>query len=525
MSLTAAATKRLVALHGWSATTLAILLYVVMLTGTIVVLDNEITAWSEGRADRTGAFDGPVNRHVERLAAQVPPELHDTVFVRTWTGGDLSVFFGAPRAHPDGGNQLFGRHYVLAPGSGTIHEAGMGFLDDIFSQRPETALSQFLVDLHVRLHVPGRLGLYLTGLLGVAMLVAALTGILIHKHIIRDLFTTERPGGRMVSFRDRHTLAGVWSLPFAILLSFTGAFLSFAVSLGLPVVALVAFGGDQERAFDTVLGGTTMIEDSKPVPTTDLTLLIADARTRAGSDVGAIEIHHYGRADAIIETFHGAAPGALRGSTLEYAGATGAFLGRVDLVGSAPSSGSLLAELMTPLHFGNFGGLASRLVWVALGAAMTYTIISGMQLWLRRRADDPIWRAGEHVLVTVAWGLPLAIVVCAYGFFTGYLFGAPFAWTTNAFLAGCAAVILLAWLFRHIPMARMNEFYATALGIGILLLPLYRLQTGGLSWGEAMVSGGTDVLLIDMVCLTTAAACLTPALRRLRRRGSLAVGE
>ncbi|WP_208352082.1 PepSY-associated TM helix domain-containing protein [Pseudaestuariivita rosea] len=500
MNASAASTKRLVALHGWSATVLAVLLYVVMLTGTIVVFDNEITRWSEGRTGLVNALDGPVDVHIRRLAEQVPDDLEDDVIVREGRGGNLSVFFGANRVLESGESGLFGHSFLIDPRSGTLHQAKVGFFADIIADRPEYALSNFLVDLHVRLHVPGRLGLYMTGILGVIMLIAAVTGVLIHKHIVRDLFTTERPGKRIVSFRDRHTLAGVWSLPFAILLSFTGAFLSFAVSLGLPVVALVAFGGDQDKALETVMGSHAIV-DPTPARMADLQQIISDAQGRANMPIGGLTIHHYGRADAIVETAHSAVSSALRGKTFEYSASTGEFLREVRLVGTDHSAGSTLAELMTPLHFGNFAGLTSRLVWAALGAAMTYTIISGMQLWLRRRQDDPIWRAGDRVLTTVAWGLPLAIVGTAYVFLLTYLADDPIYWTPRAFVVICVLIILIGFLTRKLSNQIISRYYCGSLGIGLLVLPFFRLQTGGLSWGEAVLWRGHDVLLIDTFCI------------------------
>ena len=512
MSENAQVTKRLVALHGWSATVLAILLYVVMLTGTIVVLDTELTAWSEGRADSAPVYGVRTGQLADRFAAQVPAELHDTVFIGRGSNGTLSLFYGAPRAHPEGGNQIFGRSFLVNPQNGVLQKARVGFLGDVLSNRPERALSDFLVALHVQLHVPGRWGLYLTGILGVTMLVAAITGVLIHKHILRDLFTTERPGGRLVSFRDRHTLAGVWSLPFAVLLSFTGAFLSFAISLGLPVVALVAFGGDQDRAIATVLGEQVDI-DATPAPMSDLTRILTDAEMRAGGALEAMQIHDYGTAGATVRTFHSQADGALMGTTLEYSGATGAFLDAPEIVGSVPSAGSTIAALMAPLHFGNFAGWWSRIIWVGLGGAMTYTIVSGMQLWLRRREDNATWRHGAHTLSIVAWGLPIAIALTAHAFLVTQLTSDPTHWTPRAFVYSCLALIAYGLTTHTRPRNQINRQLGTALSTLLLLLPVIRLQTGGLSWGEALLWGGDAVLVLDGTCLALGLFCLT-TLRR-----------
>ena len=147
-----------------------------------------------------------------------------------------------------------------------------------------SALRKFLVELHVQLYLPDPWGLILTGILGLMMMAAVVSGLLMHRHLIRDLFLAERPGGRLASVRDRHVLASSWSLPFAFLLAFTGSFFSFAGTIGFPLVASVAFGGDEE-AMSATLFEPPVPEDPTPAPLASLDYILADfdgARRRAG---------------------------------------------------------------------------------------------------------------------------------------------------------------------------------------------------------------------------------------------------
>src|SRR3546814_17066961 len=68
--------------------------------------------------------------------------------------------------------------------------------------------------------------LLLTGILGLAMLVAAISGLLIHRHLFKDIFTLRTRANPVLVDRDRHSVAGTWSLPFAFILAFTGSFRS-----------------------------------------------------------------------------------------------------------------------------------------------------------------------------------------------------------------------------------------------------------------------------------------------------------
>ena len=89
------------------------------------------------------------------------------------------------------------------------------------------------------------------------------------------MFLAERPGGRLASVRDRHALSASWGLPFAFLLAFTGSFLSFASTIGFPLVAEVAFGGD-EQAMVEALYEPPVAEDATPVALASLDDTLAE---------------------------------------------------------------------------------------------------------------------------------------------------------------------------------------------------------------------------------------------------------
>lgn len=499
------ARKRLISLHGWAATVLSIILYVVMLTGAIIVFDHEIYKWSSGRAESINpVLHHRLSDHIARFAKQVPEPLRQQISVGRGHEDTLRLNFSGlvknTRGPRTGRDETYVRIFEVDPDSGRVQRAFGGRLAGLDTMARGRALEHFVVDLHVRLHVPGRWGLYLTGIAGVAMLVLAITGVMIHRHLFKEFFVTERPGKRLVSFRDKHNLAGVWSLPFAVLLAFTRAFLSFATSLGLPVVAMVAFGGDQQKAIDTVLGGrpAQTLAVSEPV---DIDWVIARARARIGTPVLGVEIRNMGRPNSEIITRHERPARTMRGVVHRWNGVHGGYLGPVQTVGTAPSTGNTLAELVAPLHFGNFAGYWSRMVWVALGAAMTFTIVSGLQLWLRRRADAPGWAVAERAFSTVVWGLPIALVGSACGYFLARLGNAHEAGTVWGFLLTSAAVIGIALWWRRLPLDELARRFCLILGATMLFMPVLRLQTGGLSWGEAIVQKAVALMFIETLCL------------------------
>ena len=336
-----------------------------------------------------------------------------------------------------------------------------------------------------------------------------------HRHLIRDLFLAERPGGRLASVRDRHVLASSWSLPFAFLLAFTGSFFSFAGTVGFPLVASVAFGGDEE-AMSATLFEPPVPEDPTPAPLASLDYILADSTARAGGPVTYVGISDYGRADARVFVWHDPSAGGMLYVTNVYEGPSRAFLGRQAPVGTRPSAGGLFYGLMYPLHFGHFAGILSKAIWGALGVAMCFVILSGFRLWVRRRADQATWRGFGRAVQITGYGLPIAMLASAYAFFPSLPAGDPFWWTPAGFVLGAAIAIAVG--LRVPDPARLGTLYQRLLGAACLLLPVLRLATGGMDWAEALLAGQTDVLTVDLLLLIAGAALLWHARGRLPRR-------
>jgi uncharacterized iron-regulated membrane protein len=217
-----------------------------------------------------------------------------------------------------------------------------------------------------------------------------------------------------------------------------------------------------------------------------------------------VSVANYGRADARVHVWHDPAEGGMLYATNVYDGPSRAFLGRNAQVGTAPSAGGTLYGLMYPLHFGHFAGLASKAVWGALGLAMCFVILSGFRLWVRRRADDRLWRRFGRTVQVVGYGLPLGMVAAAWGFFIARPAGDPFFWTPWSFVLGTALAVALG--LREADDARLGARYRRLLGAACLGLPVLRLATGGMSWADALIHGHSDVISVDLLLVIAGAS-------------------
>jgi uncharacterized iron-regulated membrane protein len=511
INLKARETRTLVAVHGWAGAVLGLLLYAVIVTGTAAVFANEIKAWSGGLLGTAEPLSQPLNAVLARLEAEVPERFREDLTVRATPSGNVWAFFHTDET-VNGVRRERGILYTIGPG-GRILSRAEGLGNELAANDPFTALGRFYVDLHVRLHLPNPWGLIVTGILGLAMLVAAVSGILMHRHLFRDIFIL-RGRDRLVGLRDLHSVAGTWTLPHAFVLAFTGAYLSFTIAVALPMLAKIAFKGDV-RAMVTTLNGLPVV-DPRPAASGNLDEILADARKRADAPLLFAAWENRGRADARITVFPAPRHGDLSAPRLIYNGATGELIRERPIVGTKPSLGAALLGLIGPVHFGNFSGWWSRAVWFALGAASAYVAWSGLNLWVRRRADQRGWRALGRVTAWVGGGLPFAMAAAAMAYFLSLPSLTSVFWTPTAFLIAAALALVPALWMRSIERVPPLLFGAT--GILLLTLPLLRAAVGGPGWGAALATGQGMVPAMDFLVALGGFASTLSAVSALRTR-------
>ncbi|MEM1262254.1 MAG: PepSY-associated TM helix domain-containing protein [Pseudomonadota bacterium] len=498
-------TKRLLAVHGWTGTVLGAFLYLIILTGAVAVFAHEIGVWSAGAADEHAEFGPGFDAQMKTLAASVDPAHLDEVQFFHNAAGQLVAFFHSHSENAAGQLEDVGTRFILDAETYKVIQRDEGFRSELPSD-DTGALEEFIVQLHINLHIPHPWGLYATGLLGFVMLYAAVSGLLLHKHLIKDIFVAPRLSSRLLNRRDRHILAGSWSLPFGFILAFTGAFFSFATSLGLPVVAMVAFGGDQEKLIETVVGAPTTADET-PALLANLDDVMNVSIAEAGTAPTFVGVSHWGRADAAISTFHPAKEGALVGDTHMFAGASGEYQGIKPIVGTKPSVSGDLLSLIGPLHFGNFGGLISKIVWLSLGLASCYVTITGLQLWMQRREEEAAWRWMSRAISVTTYGTPLALIGCALAYFAAIAASANASyWTAVAFLVVAGGAILLGSAAPG--REQLRRWLINALIGGLVITPIARMILTGNDWVQLFAERNATVIGVDLV-LWVCAAYLT----------------
>ena len=512
--------KRLLTVHGWSGVLLGLFLYIVIITGTISVFAHEIGDWSVSGTRAETPFSQPINRRITELANSVDPRFREDVAIYPNAAGSIIAFFHTHGTNSAGDPDDLGVRFILDPQSLEVLRRDQGYGMEL-PDDPENALEQFITTLHISLHAPNPVGLYLTGLAGFVMLFAVISGIILHRHLLKDLFVAPRLSSRLLNRRDRHILAASWSLPFGFLLAFTGTFFSFAGSVGLPIVAMVAFGGDQTKMIETLVG-VPQATSNAPAEMANLDTILTQSIRRTGTQPNFVSIVHWGKADATLQVTHGPTGSSVEGSNHIYDLATGQYEGVKPDVGTRPSFGSAVFAWIAPLHFGHFAGLLSKFIWAALGLAMAYVTLSGLRLWVARRSAEPSWVWLNDAIPIVAYGVPLGLVGAATGFLLAYSAGDPVASTGTGFIVAATLAIGVAVGLRNRsnPATTLRYILAGSL----FTLPVLRIAMGGAGWPTLLAGEQLVPIMVDLLLIGGAASILFVNFRN-RQAGSRGSSE
>ncbi|WP_448501650.1 PepSY-associated TM helix domain-containing protein [Sphingomonas sp.] len=444
-------------------------LYLLCLSGTLIVMHEELQRWEEpGVAEMAAIAPQSVQRAIDNVLASEGDKAPTTHLYVHMPNDAL------PRTVVTTDSQAV---YVDAAGNVVAPEAH--------------AWTEFLVALHYYLHLPRSFGMMIVGVFGVMMAALIVGGVLAHPRIFRDAFRLRARGGKQLAQADWHNRLGVWTLPFGLVIAITGAWIGLATIMAYAMAGNW-YGGDTTRVFEQVFGAEPAAS-GPPVARPRVDLALADmARRHPDVPVSYVVLHDPAQPEQHIQLIGQHSRRLIFGEYYHY-DAQGRYHGTAHL--SDGTIGQQLAASTYKLHFGTFGGLPVRLAYVLMGLAVTVVSATGTSIWLikRRQRGRPGPRL-EAAWSALLWGSPAAILLCVL---LRWAAGTQ-APLTPAFWAGL--VLWVAAAVRFADPLRTALWSRTALG-GLLAL------TG---IGHAAIAGPLSpaTLPIDIAMVLAALAVL-----------------
>jgi uncharacterized iron-regulated membrane protein len=350
--MTKAARGILFKIHGWIGAQLFLLLFFIVATGTLATISNEID-WLLNPQMRAAAHQGPLPWQAIHDQVQAAYPEHDI----TGISAPLQPGFAAEilTVAPDG---AFVRVYA-DPATGAV-QGTHGWI----------TVQRFLRNLHMNMNL-NTVGIYLVTVFGFVLLASLVTGLTAYKRFWRGFLRRPRTGESRRLMGDLHRLTGVWSIWFVALIGATGVW--------YLVEDAVDYRWERKAPEVPPGPGTRMIRIDEAVRRVE----------QAWPDFRIRYINLPSSLSSSI-TFGGQGSALLvrhRGNLVYVHPVTGDVL-RIKDAAHVPAIERWI-DTSDPLHFGDFGGLATKLLWFLFGCGLSFLSFSGFWLMLRRLRGAP----------------------------------------------------------------------------------------------------------------------------------------
>ena len=381
----------LVRLHRWVGLAMAIFLVIAGLTGSVIAFNHELDEWLNpglfevsSRGEAIPAFE---------LAARVEradPRAKATYF---------------PLAAEPGHALVVGVTGRLDPKTGKPREIGYSqvFFDPVTGQRlgerewgafrlDRAHLVPFLYSLHYTLHLPGRWGVWLMGVIALAWILDCLVGFWLTLPRGRPFF---RRWGRSWKIRsegaaarfnfDLHRAAGLWLWVLLLIMSVSAVYLNLQFEVFRPVLSRITTITPHPIEVAATRKRAASVEPQ--VSFADVVGVARKEGARRGwvPPFDVFYSQEFGAYGVGFGDHH--APG-LGVPWVYFDDRDGRVLG--ESVPGAGTAGDVFMQWMLPLHTGQIIGLPGRIIICITGLAVAVLSITGVVIWARKRRSQAL---------------------------------------------------------------------------------------------------------------------------------------
>lgn len=361
--------------HTWAGLVLGWILFFIFLTGTIGYFDSEIDRWMQPELPFTAQNepqDKLINLALTNLKEQANWSSQWQMNLPSGREDLLHLGWKKPK------NQQ-----VMGFGGSMQWEILDHTTGEIAEPR-ETKGGQFLYKMHFKLHyLPSKVGFWIVGLASMFMLVALITGIIIHTRIFKDFFVF-RAKKSSKSWLDAHVVVSVIALPFHLMITYSG--LVFFVFTLMGVVALGNYSMEDAKNIrnEALPKAAPVIATGKEASMTDIPQLVKKAKKQLGKDVNVITIFNPNDKNSVvsIRRQHTTLFGRDDIDEVQFNGVTGKQLEIPHL--DKPEAG-LARSVFITLHEGHYSNIVMRWLYFIAGLLGTMMVATGMLLWVEKR--------------------------------------------------------------------------------------------------------------------------------------------
>ncbi|PIF00959.1 MAG: hypothetical protein CR994_02625 [Maribacter sp.] len=363
--------------HTVSGIVISVGLFIIFFTGSFSFFKEEIGSWQKGEK----VNHGPIS---EVDCDGIIRKLHQE---HNLNGRDLDIYFegnldvvrislGKTKDTINNPEGTAGAYYYLNLKDFTTKDYYENY-----------NLGEFLYRLHFLDPFVYPIGRYLAGLIAIFFVFAIITGTIVHwKKILPDFYSFNPRSMLKKMWTDAHTALGIIGLPFQFMYGITGAFFIIGVLALLP--ASILFNNDQQKMMEEMRPRLKTYEWKAMTSEKPLSVNTLIERTEdlwSGFNVETISVSNFGGAD-MKYTIYGELDTKKRFIGVGRV-AYDAYSGKA-MYEKDPNELNYLEDFQVVwgrLHFADFGGITTRIIYFIFGILTCFVIITGVLVYIEAR--------------------------------------------------------------------------------------------------------------------------------------------
>lgn len=375
--------KRSLSSHSILGVTISAILYIICLSGTVSVFKNEIARF-EQKGEPNVTF-------LSSLAAQQAAENGFNADPET-----KHLFLHMPTKEYD--------RAIVETDNKEIYIDSEGALAESIAH----PWSEFLIDLHYYLNLPMSFGMIVVAIFGVFLFAMSISGLLAHPKIFKDAFSFRRSKSPQLMYTDLHNRLSVWTAPFHLTNSLTGAMIGL-FSLSVIALSPLKYDGDNDAVYAPVFGSEPVVDEAKAPLANIAKALVYMAQNYPDKAPMYIILHDPATKGQYLQIMAEHSRRLIYAEKYNFNG-DGEFLGTV---GSADGTvGQQVGDSVYKIHFGQFGGIAIKIAFGIFGISLLFIINAGMRIYLLKRRNKGRAMPGvEGAWAAVVWGAPALFII------------------------------------------------------------------------------------------------------------------
>jgi len=351
-------TKTIWKIHSWLGLLAGIPLIIIAFTGSILVFKDEINDLlipDRVLVEPTDSGRLPLDTRIQALRDALPE--HEVAGMAFYNEPERADFA-----------------YVIAHGDDEyLHVFQNPYTGEVLGEVKSTdaEIMGWVLELHYNL-LAGHTGIAICGIIAVLLCLLGISGFFIYRKFWKNFFKLNWKASARALTGNLHKKIGVISAPVFLILGFTGGFWNL-------YHVIEEWGHEHHEEEDHGIHryfNTELSFDAMAAQTYDY---IPDFEIHYLSfpwEEGA-PIRYFGdftEQSGFRSPYH---------STVTFDAQTGEYMAHNPIT-DAPGWMQFY-DSFTPLHYGTFGGIFTRILWCILGAAPGFLALSGFFIWFKRR--------------------------------------------------------------------------------------------------------------------------------------------